>query len=60
MTSADDMRPEATLLIGLSLNALQCHTRILNELTRQDLHWYSIGWLLIKSMMQAKSHQVRH
>jgi hypothetical protein len=28
MKSADDMRQEATLLIGLSLNALQRQTRI--------------------------------
>jgi hypothetical protein len=28
MTSADDMRPEATLLIGLSYYALQRQTRI--------------------------------
>jgi hypothetical protein len=28
MSSADDMRPEATLLIGLSKNALQRQTRI--------------------------------
>jgi len=54
MTSADDMRPEATLLIGLSHIALQRQTRILNELTRQGLHWHSIGWSPIKSMAQAK------
>jgi len=54
MRSTDDMRSEATLLIGLSKHALQRQTRILYELTRQVLRWHSIGWLPIQSMMQAK------
>jgi hypothetical protein len=53
MTSAEDMRPEATLLIGLSYYALQCQTRILYELTRQVVRWHSIGWSPTKSMTQA-------
>jgi hypothetical protein len=51
--SADDMRPEATVLIGLSTYAWQCQTHILYELMRQNLRWHSIGWSPIKSMMQA-------
>jgi len=54
MTSAENMRPEATLLIGLSYYPLQRQTHILYELTRQDVRWYSIGWLPIKSMTQTK------
>jgi hypothetical protein len=54
MTSADDMRPEATLLIGLSKYALQRQTRILYALTHQVLRWHSIGWSPNKSMTQAK------
>jgi len=54
MTSTYDMRSEATLFIGLSKHALQRQTRILYELTRQVLHWHSIGWSPIKSMTQAK------
>ena len=54
MTSADDMRPEATLLIGLSYNVLWRQTHIRYELTRQVLRRHSIGWSPIKSMMQAK------
>jgi len=54
MTLAEDKRPEATLLIGLSEYALQRKTRIRDELTRQVLRWHSIGWSLIKSMTQAK------
>jgi len=54
MTAVDDLRPEATLLIGLSSYALQRQTSILYELTRQSLRWHSIGWSQIKSMMQAK------
>jgi hypothetical protein len=37
MTLAEDMRPEATLLIGLSKYALQRQTRIRYELTHQIL-----------------------
>jgi hypothetical protein len=54
MTSPDDMRPEATLLIGLNSYALQRQTLILYEVTRQDLRWHSIGWSLIKSMTQGQ------
>jgi len=54
MMSADDMRLEETMLIGLSKYALQRQTRILNKVTRQDLHWHSIGWSPIKTMTQAK------
>jgi hypothetical protein len=54
MTSAEDMRPEATLLIGLSTNALQRQTGNLYELTRQDLRCHCIGWSPIKSITQAK------
>jgi hypothetical protein len=54
MTLAEDMRPETTLLIGLSQHALQRRTRIIYELKSQILHWHSIGWSLIKSMKQAK------
>jgi hypothetical protein len=53
MTLAADMRPEATLLIGFSQSALQRPTRILYELTHQNLHWHSICWSLVKSMMHA-------
>jgi len=44
MTSAEDMRPEATLLIGVSQHALQRQLRIQYEMTRQVLCWHSIGW----------------
>jgi len=54
MTLADDKRLEATLLIGLSSNALQRQTRNRYELMCQVLHWHSIGWSPIKSMKQAK------
>jgi hypothetical protein len=54
MTSADDMRPEATLLIGLSKYTLQRQAHSLYELTRQDLRWHGISWSLIKSMTQGK------
>jgi len=54
MTLAEDMRPEATLLIGLSEYALQRQSRIRYELTRYVLCWHSIGWSSIKSMTQAK------
>jgi hypothetical protein len=54
MMSADDMRPEATLLIGLSKYALQRQAHSLDELTCQDLHWHGISWSSIKSMTQAK------
>jgi hypothetical protein len=53
MMSADDIRLEATLLIGLSSYALQRQTCISYELTRQVLRWHSIGWSLNKSMTQA-------
>jgi hypothetical protein len=56
MTSADDTRPEATMLIGLSAYALQCQTRILYELTHQDKCWHSVGWSRIKFMTQARQH----
>ena len=52
MTLPADKRPEATLLIGLSYNALQRQTHTHNELTRHDLCWLSIGWSPIKSMTQ--------
>jgi hypothetical protein len=54
MTLAKDMRPEATLLIGLSKYTLQCQTRILYDVTCQVLGWHCIGWSTIKSMTQAK------
>jgi hypothetical protein len=54
MTLADDMRPEATLIIGLSTCPLQHQTCILYELTGQDLRWHSIGWSPIKSVVQAR------
>jgi len=54
MMLADDMRPDATLLIGLSTYSLQHQTHILYELTRHDLRWHTIGWLPIKSMMQVR------
>jgi hypothetical protein len=54
MTSAEEMRPEATLLIGLCKYALQSQTRIRYELMRQVQHWHSIGWSPIKCMAQAK------
>ena len=57
MTLADDMRPEATLLIGLSQYALQRQSRILYELTRRNLRWHSISWSPIKSMTQATQPQ---
>jgi len=54
VTSAEDRRLEETLLIGLSQYGLPCQTRIQYEMTRQDLHLHSIGWLPNKSMTQAK------
>jgi len=54
MTLAEDKRPEATLLIGLSKYALQHQTRIRYELMRQVLRWDSIGRSPSKSMTQAK------
>jgi hypothetical protein len=54
MMLADDLMLEPTLLIGLSEYALQRQTRIGYELTRQDLHWHSIGWSPIESMAQAE------
>jgi len=61
MTSADDMRPEATLLIGLSEYALQHQTRILYEVRHQVLRWHSIGGSPIQPMTQAKlPERVRH
>jgi len=54
MTLAEDKRPEATLLIGLSWNELQCQSRTQYGLTRQILRWHSISWSLNTSMMQAK------
>jgi hypothetical protein len=53
MMSADDMRPEATLLIGLSQDAFQRQTRILYGLMCQVLRWHSIGWSPNQSMTQA-------
>jgi len=54
MTLAEDKRPEATLLIGLSQNALQRQSHIRYKLTRQIICWHSISWSLIKPMTQAK------
>ena len=55
LTLAEDKRPEATLLIGLSLYALQRQTRIRYKLTGRVLRWHSIGWSPIKSRMQANN-----
>jgi hypothetical protein len=48
MTSAEDITPEATLLISLNQNALQRPTRIRYEVAHQMLCWDSIGWLPTK------------
>jgi hypothetical protein len=52
MMMASDMRPKATLLIGLSQYALQHQTCIQYELKCQVLHLHCIGWSPIESMMQ--------
>jgi hypothetical protein len=54
MTSAKDMRPEATLLIGYSEYAFKRQTHMRYELTCQVLLSHSIGWSPNKSMTQAK------
>jgi len=54
MTSSDDMRPEATLLIGLSQSEVQRQTRFVFEVMRQVLCCHSIGWSPMKSITQAK------
>jgi hypothetical protein len=54
MTSADDMRPEATLLIGLSQYAANDELVLLYELIRQVLRSHCMGCSPIKSMTQAK------
>jgi hypothetical protein len=53
MMSAEDMRPEGNLLIGLSYFALQRQTRILHQLMRHGLRWHSFGWSPINPLTQA-------
>jgi hypothetical protein len=46
---AEDKRPEAKRFIGLNPHSSQHHDK-----TCQTLHWHSISWLLIKSMVECR------
>jgi len=56
MTLAEDKRPEATLLIGLSKYASQRHTSlIITRYACHNLRWQSIGRSPIKSLTQCQT-----
>jgi hypothetical protein len=44
MTLAYDIRQQVTLVFGLSMSEVQCHTGYQYELTCYILHWQSCTW----------------